>query len=283
MTFPVAVGPSLKKGGFDDAFVAKVLPDGSALAYCGYIGGALGDSGAGIAVDTFGNAYVAGTTQSPESSFPVTNGPNGRFSGNLDAFVAKVKADGSGLSYCGYIGGDNQDFSNAIAVDRYGNAFIAGLTFSSQTTFPVRIGPGLQFEGLADAFIAKIAATEEADLQVEIAPLLDQPQVGAFLTYQIQVTNLGPGPAESVTLSDTLSPRVALVGISPSGECTGGTRASCNLGRIEPGGSSSVRITIRPLIAGMTINTATVTVNPELTTDTNSGNNSFTTYTTVRR
>ncbi len=51
--------------------MAKVNADGTALVYCGYIGGSADDAGYGIAVDSAGNAYVSGDTDSTEATFPV--------------------------------------------------------------------------------------------------------------------------------------------------------------------------------------------------------------------
>jgi hypothetical protein len=80
--FPVAVGPDLTFNGGSDVFVAKLNPAGTALIYCGYIGGTPtipysgSDIGLGIAVDSGGNAYVIGSTNSTEATFPVTVGPD---------------------------------------------------------------------------------------------------------------------------------------------------------------------------------------------------------------
>jgi hypothetical protein len=158
-TFPVAVGPGLTQGNpaSADAFVAKVLPDGSGLAYCGYLGGDAQDIASGIAVDGKGSAFITGQTASSEATFPVSVGPGLTYRGNLDAFVARVKADGSGLDYCGYLGGSDVESGNGIAVDSGGNAYVTGFTASSD--LPVTIGPGLLFKGVADAFVAKVSAT----------------------------------------------------------------------------------------------------------------------------
>jgi len=157
-SFPVFVGPDLTyNGGSDDAFVAKVNATGSALAYCGYIGGSNDDEAYGIAVDTSGNAYVSGFTGSTPSTFPVTVGPDLTYhGGGDDAFVAKVNSAGTGLVYCGYIGGSGGDYGMAIAVDRNGNAYVFGATYSTQATFPVKGGPDLTFNGGGDAFIAEV-------------------------------------------------------------------------------------------------------------------------------
>ncbi len=159
--FPVLVGPDLTfNGGGVDAFVAKVKADGTGLDYCGYIGGWESDKGSGIAVDGTGAAYVVGWTNSAETEgFPVLVGPDLTHNGDYDTFVAKVKADGTGLDYSGYIGGTNEDSSDGIAVDGTGAAYIAGRTLSSETEgFPLLAGPDLTYNSGRDAFVAKVKA-----------------------------------------------------------------------------------------------------------------------------
>ncbi len=157
-TFPVVQGPDLIYNGNDDVFVAKVRADGTGLVYAGYIGGIGDDRGNAIAVDAAGNAYVAGETYSSHTSFPVTGGPDTTYNGRGDAFVAKVSADGTGLVYCGYIGGDEEDRGYGIAVDSAGNVYVGGVTYSSQATFPVTGGPDLTYNGGWDGFVAKVRA-----------------------------------------------------------------------------------------------------------------------------
>jgi hypothetical protein len=158
-TFPVKVGPDLTYNSNRDAFVAKVNASGTALAYCGYIGGSISDYGHGITIDAAGNAYVAGYTGSTQATFPVTSGPDLTHNGDADAFVAKVNATGTELVYCGYIGGSGYDTGDGIAIDVAGNAYVAGYTRSTQATFPVTSGPDLTHNGDADAFVAKVNAT----------------------------------------------------------------------------------------------------------------------------
>ncbi len=159
-TFPVSVGPRLFLGGKGDAFVAKVNTAGTGLDYCGYIGGSDMDLGHDIAVDGAGNAYVTGHTGSNEATFPVINGPDLTYNGDFnDAFVAKVNAAGTGLEYCGYIGGSDMDMGYSIAVDGSGNAYVTGYTESNEATFPVINGPDLTYNGgFRDAFVAKVNA-----------------------------------------------------------------------------------------------------------------------------
>ena len=167
--FPVKAGPGLTfAGGNDDAFVAKVEADGTDLVYSGYIGGEFEEVGQGIAVDSAGNAYVTGFSDSPDGTFPATVGPDlKRNEGAADAFVAKVSPDGTTLVYCGFIGGGpnaydpyrpGNDYGTGIAVDSAGNAYIVGQTDSSEETFPVAVGPDLTWNGLNDVFVAKVNA-----------------------------------------------------------------------------------------------------------------------------
>src|SRR6266540_3998985 len=62
------------------------------------------------------------------------------------------------LLYAGYTGGSGIDRAFGIAVDGAGNAYLTGITTSSQATFPVSVGPDVTFNGGADAFVAKVNA-----------------------------------------------------------------------------------------------------------------------------
>ena len=157
--FPVTIGPDLTQNGSNDAFVAKVRADGTGLVYCGFIGGTGIDGGQGVAVDSDRNAYVTGYTTSTATSFPETVGSDLSHNGDFDAFVAKVRADGTALTYCGFIGGSGEEFgpSSGIAVDSSGNAYVTGHTTSTETSFPVIVGPDLSYNGgERDAFVAKV-------------------------------------------------------------------------------------------------------------------------------
>lgn len=164
-SFPVQVGPDLTYNDFDycDAFVAKINPEGTSLIYCGYIGGNHQDWGNDIAVDSLGYAFITGTTSSGVASFPVKGGPDITQNGARDAFVAKVSIYGTGLIYCGYIGGAEHDYGCSISVDGDGNAYVTGETNSDETSFPVLVGPVLTFkDGFSDAFVAKVNASGTA-------------------------------------------------------------------------------------------------------------------------
>lgn len=141
---------------FTDAFVARVMPDGSALDYMAIIGGDGGDAAFDIAVDTAGHAYITGFTGSDESSFPVTGGPDLSFNGVADTLVAKLAPDGQDLVYAGYLGGELIDFGEGIRVDASGSVYLQGPVLSSHSTFPVKVGPDLGFNGETDIFVCKL-------------------------------------------------------------------------------------------------------------------------------
>jgi hypothetical protein len=137
--------------GFDVGNYDPSLPlvlDPAVLVYCGYIGGSSDDFGTGIALDASGNAYVTGETTSNEATFPETVGPDLIYNaGYGDAFVAKVNAVGTALVYCGYIGGSSGEVGWGIAADGWGNAYVTGVTESTEATFPVTVGPDLTQNG----------------------------------------------------------------------------------------------------------------------------------------
>jgi len=137
--------------GGDDAFVTKLSPTGSSLAYSTYLGGEGTDVGFGIAIDGTRAAYVAGWTMS--TGFPTSNQYEGGL-GNTDAFVTKVSSSGSGLVYSTRLGGGGVDAAYGVAIDGTGSAYVAGQT--SSTDFPT-VNPFQTDQGLEDVFVAKLS------------------------------------------------------------------------------------------------------------------------------
>jgi Beta-propeller repeat len=156
--FPVTPGAfQTTFGGYYDAVVIKLNPSGSAPVYATYLGGDAFDGGAGIAVDSVGNAYVTGSTSS--SNFPTVNAIQPTLGGGSDAFVTKVNPLGSGLVYSTYLGGSSDDSGGGIALDSLPipNAYVTGRTLS--TNFPTTSG-AFQTSyggGASDAFVTKIS------------------------------------------------------------------------------------------------------------------------------
>jgi hypothetical protein len=145
-------------GGAWDVFVAKLNATGTALVYSTYLGGAGTDRGYGIAVDGTGAAYVTGQTG---GGFPTTPGAwQTTFGGATDAFVTKLSATGAALVYSTYLGGPGGDLGARIALDRDGNAYVAGGTAGGFPTTPGAYQAA--FGGIGDAFVTKLNATGTA-------------------------------------------------------------------------------------------------------------------------
>jgi len=161
--FPVAAGTSGINHdggyGYNDAFVARITP-GGLLAWASYLGGYEGDQAYAIACDGSGNAWVTGATTSTD--FPVLDGFCMALHGYTwsDAFVARISPSGS-LAWASYLGGNNPDTGYGIACDSAGNAWVVGNTTS--TDFPVSGGFTMEFQGLGDAFVARISPSGTLD------------------------------------------------------------------------------------------------------------------------
>ncbi len=174
--FPVTAGaaqPTLK--GATDAFMLKLDPLGR-LEASTYYGGSLTDRGHAIARDAGGNAYITGDTMS--SDLATTAGAADRsyatglmcsgWSGGprpvwveaecSDAFIVKLNANGTALSYATYLGTDREEFGYGIAVDGSGRAYVTGRTNATAagwTNVGGAAGPG---GGYFDSFAHALSA-----------------------------------------------------------------------------------------------------------------------------
>ncbi|MGD0666774.1 MAG: SBBP repeat-containing protein [Bryobacteraceae bacterium] len=118
-----------------------------------YFGGSQTDIFYGMALDSSGNVYLVGSTNSPDLYATAGSAQTG-LRGPSNAFIAAFTSEGA-LGYCTYLGGSGTDSGNAIAVDAVGDAFVTGSTTS--TNFPVAGTPYQStLKGGADAFVAKI-------------------------------------------------------------------------------------------------------------------------------
>ena len=147
-----------------DAFVTKFSADGSTLLYSTYLGGTNEDVANGIAIDTAGNAYITGTTLSPNfpvnaGSFNTLCGGDGKCGASFNSngfivsngFLTKLNAAGSAIIYSGFIGSFENVGALAVAVDANQNAYVTGQTqandFASSSsgtplTIPIAPSPG---------------------------------------------------------------------------------------------------------------------------------------------
>jgi hypothetical protein len=137
-----------------DAFVTKLNASGSALAYSTFLGGRFGEWGNGIAVDGSGRAYVTGHTES--DNYPTTpNAFDTTSDGFRDAFVTKLNASGSALAYSTFLGGEDDEWGNGIAVDGSGRAYVTGHTLSHD--YPTTLNAfDTTSERASDAFVTKL-------------------------------------------------------------------------------------------------------------------------------
>jgi hypothetical protein len=232
--FPV-VHTILAYGGGEDAFVAKISSDGSTLLYATYLGGTNQDYGNGIAVDTFGDAYVTGATDSPD--FPVTPlvfdtlcGSDGKCGATynepgyivFNGFVTELNPAGSALVYSSFIGGYQQVQGNAIAIDSAHNAYVTGEI--GPAILPTQNGPAYYFGvnggfqanngGAGDAFVLKADATAsdalystylggaDEDIGIGIAADANENAYVTGLTYSSQ-TDVPPFPITAGALQST--------------------------------------------------------------------------------
>ena len=158
---------SSSPGGTSNAFVTKLNPQMTTILYSTYIGGVASDAqfnrstdqGFKIAVDGTGNAYVVGNTNSTD--FPTTPGAFQTHSGGggrYDGFVTKLSASGSELVYSTYLGGENEDVVENLAVDANGIATLVGNTGS--VDFPTTPGAYQRSfaGGFRDVFVTRLNA-----------------------------------------------------------------------------------------------------------------------------
>ncbi len=139
-----------------DVFVVKWLPNTpiTELKYSTYLGGSNDDLATDICVDEVGNAYITGYTDS--DNFPTTNGAYDKnHNGKYDCFITKIDQNAQSLIYSSFIGGNEDDKSLGLAIDKTGITYLTGCTNSS--TFPTTHGAyDRTYAGMQDVFVTKI-------------------------------------------------------------------------------------------------------------------------------
>jgi uncharacterized protein (TIGR03437 family) len=252
--FPVTAGAAQTKfgglvrafgvGSFGDGFVAKLNPTGSTFLFATYWGGSAPDVAYAIAVDSVGNAYVAGGTSS--SDFPVTAGafqttyagppPNPDAPDPAgDAFVSKLSPLGA-VVWSSYLGGSLSDVAYAIALDGGGNVYIAGVTESSNfpksgAFIPTCRATGGPFVAELDAAGAKLLhSTGMSGLGYDYALALAVSSTGTAYVAggtESQVFFSTPGAAQTTYVGAAGSYQAFAAGIDFSAQS--GTYAACVL------------------------------------------------------
>jgi hypothetical protein len=149
--FPVTNASTLT--GFANVFVSKLNAaaiGAASMVFSTYYGGTSVDSATGgIAVDTAGNFYIAGNTDS--SDFPTVTPYQATLKGFNNAFVVKFNPAGTAV-YSTYLGGSGTDIAWFIAVDAVGNVYVTGETDS--TNFPIFNPFQRTIPGASSAFVS---------------------------------------------------------------------------------------------------------------------------------
>ena len=199
--FPTTAGAyQTTLNGEADAFVTKLSPGGTALAYSTYLGGGNVETGRGIAVDAAGAAYVTGYTASTD--FPTSAGAYQTTNrGIFDAFVTKLSPDGTALAYSTYLGGTNYEITDGIAVNSTSAAYVTGYTVSSD--FPTTPGAYQTTSNTSNrtAFVTKVA-TRTATV-TSLSSSLNPSPAGGLVTYRATVTPTPEGGTVAFTDSGT--------------------------------------------------------------------------------
>jgi hypothetical protein len=220
-----------------DVFVTKLNPAGSALVYSTYLGGSEDDFGHGIAVDSTGNASLAGWTRSTD--FPTMNPLQGANAGPSDAFVSKLTPSGSALVYSTYLGGSREDFGEGIAVDSSGVAYMTGFTQSIDFPTMNALQPAYG-GGNYDAFVVKI--NTNASAAVTLAPLK--------LDLGNQTVGFTSAPQKS-TLTNIGELTLTITSINVTGLNSGDFAEKDNCGTVvSPKGSCDITVTFTPTAVG---------------------------------
>lgn len=153
LNFPTAnPSQSFFRGGSADAFLTKLNAAGNLFVFSTFLGGSQADNSFGLDVDASGNAYLTGSTESPD--FPAFANLQPGFGGLSDAFVGRFDSSGE-LLFLTYLGGSSRDEGRGIVAKDPGNVYVAGFTASAD--FPTVRAPQSVFGGgTEDAFVAKL-------------------------------------------------------------------------------------------------------------------------------
>jgi hypothetical protein len=204
-----------------DAFIAKFSSSGSRI-YSTYLGGSSADLGLAVAADSSGNAYVTGTTISPNfpTASPLQTNPGGgtcTFLGPLrmpftftcpDIFVSKVDPTGATLLFSSYLGSRAADIGTGIALDSENDSYVTGATMSSGLATVGAFQSNLA--GGSDAFVSKIVIGPP-DFTLGVASGGSSSatvSAGSTATYNLQVAPVS-GFTGSVSISCTGAPAQA--------------------------------------------------------------------------
>jgi len=242
-SFPTTPGAYKSVGNGSEIFVSKFNATGTALIYSTFIGGpgsteaVVGNS---IAVDAAGNAYVAGSDQS--NDYPTTPGAYQTVAaGYTEGVVSKLDPTGSTLLYSTFLGGNDTDSANAIALDANGNIYITGETAS--TNFPV--SPGAfqttnNSPSRGNAFVTELTPPAGAVPGVALST--------TSLTFSNQTTNTTSAP-QPVKVTNSGTAELSITAVAATGDFS--VSGNCiSSSPIAPNGTCTENVTFMPTATG---------------------------------
>lgn len=218
--FPTANALQPTFGGSGDGFVTKISASGEALLYSTFLGGNADENSGlisditpscAIAVDSLGNAYVTGKTES--KNFPLARAIQAEMKGDNDAYVAKLDPAGSELIFSTFLGSTftgNTGFDErglSIAVDRLGSVYVTGQMLKNDypTMQPIQANYG---GGLSDIFVTKISTPDI----VGAAAISAASFIGGSLAPESIVAGFGSGLASGTEVASAVPLPTTLLG-----------------------------------------------------------------------
>ncbi len=152
------------RSGTEDAFVARLTADGSAVTHLTYLGGSGLDTANALVVDASGRAYVAGTTeQGTGGDFPATPGVvQPSRGGASDAFVARFSFGAGGatsLNWATFFGGVGVEQGLGVGLTPSGAVILTG--FTASTNLPVANANQPTLRGAGDYFVARLTSNAQ--------------------------------------------------------------------------------------------------------------------------
>ncbi len=157
--FPTSEGAYQRVLQHEDAFVAKISPDGSRLVYSTLLGGSGYDLSLAIAVDSDGRAHVTGMTGSTD--FPLKNALQRELGEPWDVFVTKLNSTGSDVEFSTLLGGIGTQQAMGIALDQVGDIYLCGYTDSADFPTVNAFQPDFGGGG-GNGFVTKLRADGSA-------------------------------------------------------------------------------------------------------------------------
>lgn len=200
--FPTVLAYQNSLNGNSDAFISKLSSAGNALLYSTYFGGSSEEAGFGIVLDGDGNVYITGQTMS-SSGFPLKKPYQNTLLGVVDAFVSKIDPSQSGLNqliYSTYLGGNDVEIGQGIAIDNNGNAYVTGRTDSID--FPKMYEYYGTLQGWSDVFVSKLETITGGINSLLYSTYLGGPDPVFELGYGIAVDNAGCAYVTGYTASN---------------------------------------------------------------------------------